>query len=1160
MLPSHRLIPFLSLLVVAGEVQAQTSDLVEGPVPAEVAAFRTAADRFSTRMQELDQDTQAFLKFREAEEREKLVGGYDALIANLEGIEESRRDLTVERFEEFLERYPSAPYSSHVRFRLADLKYEVAALSYLDNTEAYFDALEGDDLEALEDLVEPSKDLSQPIALYQQIIADNEKLPPEERYERLDGVYLMLGFCYADETSMQRDDSLARSTYEDLIRVLPESDLADRSHLFIGNYKFADGEFDSAIEEYQFVYEKGDDGPYFMDALYQLAWAYYKQNRFDDAMEMFISLLDRSEQKKLDSGRESPFAPDSIKYMAYSFTDVAAQGTTSSVDVAKQYFEMVGERDYEWEIYVEMADALMRYFRFDEAIEVYQHLQDDPRWMDRPENPGFQIAIVNLYARPEVGDLEGSGSARLVLTERYNEGSEWWEANRNDPDALAKARDFIESSLLDVAIEYYVRAQESGSPEDFLIAAGKFQEYLDKFPIADDYYEQQWYLAQAYNRGGDLVSAESEFERLIRSARYHSYGDGAVYSLMDVRLQHMLAKNGSPDKAPEGSEVESNLEAADGTSVPVYAVTEDRTNFIEAADQVLAHAFSTQTTEEELPDYSSAVEERRSKLMYVPAQILFYHNRFDEARPRLEQIIEEQPRTIEASYAAGLLVDSYLAVGDLQSVRNYSKRFSLDPPGPLSDTPDDRFLNTLEGATFKLALQQAEMDDYEGAAESFLSFTTEFPESQYVADALHNSAYYYQQFGKKDRANELYEQFVNQFPDHENSRRLYFRIAANYEATFDLEKAVDFYERLRRRFPEDVNAADALYNASFLQIGLGQYEAAAAGFERYAREYSDREDREEVHFMAGEQYEQFSPDKAMAFYKRYLREYDIDNPNHAIEAQYRISEILEEKGQDRAYERQLQEIIGTFEEIMASGAELGASGHKYASTAEFPRLLEMYEDFIDEELENTRNSEDRDAKILTEIKPEELKAFKAEADAFIAKYKDFGNNTGALYLTAMVGMRFADLGLSVKPPPGLSEEEEWAFLDILEQSLYPQYYQLEEASIARLSDLVDAAKKQKKHSKWIDMALEEMNRRRPVDYPAVKAETLGIPDPRIPIELLPSEMEIPEEPEEGEGTEEATAPAETGPVDGSDEGSEESEADTTESEPGSDDTSPEEGQ
>jgi TolA-binding protein len=1097
------LLTYLALTTTAA-VAGQASDSVEGPVPEEVDAFRKARERFKDRMTELDGDTRRYVDFREGEERSKLTGSYDALIASLEEDERGHRLLAMERFERFLERYPDASYASHVRFRLADLYFEQATEDWLAQFEAFEEVMNDpdaslEDLERMEEQGEPKRDLGPSIALYERIIADNIDKPADERYERLDGTFVMLGFCYQDANAIQYDPQKAREAFATLIDTLPESELADRSHLFLGNYLFADGEFDAAMAEYEAVANRGDDSKYYMEALYQLAWARYKLDDFDGALTLFTELLDKSEKQKLQKGRESSYAPDARRFMAFSFADLSYENA-DAVAVADGYFAQIGDRDYRRDVYIELADVLIRYTRPEEAIEVYERLQASP-WENEPDNPEHQIQVVSLYAAPLIRDLEKTGAERLEFIERYTEGTPWWEANRNDPEALEVARSYIESSLLEVAIEYRVRAQETGEPADFAVAAQKYQEYLDKFPISDDYYEQQWTMADSLKKAGDLDAARDEYASLVRSSRYHPYGDGALYSLMDVALRQL---QGPPGEPPADGVVERSYEANDGKTVEVYELSPDRVAFIEAADAVLDHEFGPPGNDQ-LPDFQTLMAEKGASILYITGQIPYYHNRFEEARPRLERVVEEYRTSIEASYAAGLLVDSYLAEGDYEKVRYYTKTFSQNPPGPPTEIDPERFKGTLEGTTFKLALDQAGSGDYLGAADAFVAFRQEFPDSQqFAADALYNAAYYSQQGGKAGRSSELYEQFVREYPNDERSKDLFFRIAGNYEQVFELDKAVDNYRAvLTHPDATEKEKADAQFNASFLLIGLKRHQEAAEGFEAYEARY-DAEDEEDVYWLAGEQWEEVSTSRAIKFYEDYLRKFPDTTPDHVIEAHYRLARLYEEQGDSRKAERAREGILDAFNRFATEGKKIGANGHRYAAEADFPRLQEAFAEYSADEL---TGNQDTDTPLLTEDKPAELKEVEAQIKQFVGRYSNFEYNSGALLLQARAALYLADLGLSIQCPAGFSEEECWAFEDLLQESVFPQYYEIEEVGIQRLQDLVTAARDQKRHSRFIDEALVELNRRRPSDFPAVKEELEGGTDSTIPASIEPVRLE-----------------------------------------------------
>ncbi|MBW2252960.1 MAG: tetratricopeptide repeat protein [Deltaproteobacteria bacterium] len=1127
--------------VAWAQEEPAVDDQLTGPIPEEVEAFKATQARFAARMAELEQDTRTFVDLRESEERARLSAGYDDLLTSLVDLEASHRALAIEEMEGFLKRYPDARYSSHVRFRLADFYFEEAKDAWLEAAQAYAMLEEELGFERMDELPPmPTIDLQKAIDLYQRIVADNRDLPRESQYEPLDAVFYMLGFSYNEPNSAQKDEALARQAFEDLVAARPDSDLAEPAHLFLGNMHFDKNQFPEAIAEYRLVFDRGEEGLYYAEALYQLAWAYYKlagpretklsmgPEAYDDAMDLFIGLLDQSEEEYEQTGRQSDFRPDAVKYMAISFFDVADNTDVDPVQVAEAYFGRVGARPYEQEIYIALAEVLQTQARWDEAIAVYRKLQDDPRWVNHPDNPKFQMQIVRLYASKRPPALQESAAARVELTDRYNTEAEWWDANGESPDALATARGYIEESLADVAIEYRLKANRTGAHEDYLEAAKRFRQYLVKFPISDDYYEVQWYLADTLYRAVEYEDALVEYESLIKSGAHHAYADGSVYFAMDAALQ-VLQQEHTPPAVPETALVADLLEQArgqqapawmvpktaafersyatpSGTDISVYALSEDHQRFVVNAERLQQYTF-TPPQDEDTNDFGAVFAERRHKVEYLVAQMLYFHNRYDEARPLLTSLIDRYPHRNEAAYAAGLLVDSYQTEGDLAQVRLYTRKFMTSVLGEdeaLIGERQQQFATLLEGAAFKEALAYVESGDRQAAAEAFVAFTEEFPGSEHVPAALYNAANSYELLGKAEKANELFEEYVERYPNDERSKALYFRIAANYESTFELAKAVDYYERLVVRFPKDLDAADALYNAAFLRIGLGDHEGAAKGFERYASQFREASDREGVHFQAGEQWEQVGSYQARRFYEGYLRTYGLSNPDHALEAKYKLAKQHLEAGSQRRHRAYLDEILRDFDRLAASGAELGWGSRHYAAEAAFVQLQEEYDRFTSDTLSGR---EDKDLELLMDKKPAELSKLEEQGLGIVRRYSDFEYSTASLYLVAAAYLYYADLGFKLEPPSTMSPEEQDVYWEVLETEVFPQFYTVQDKAIARFEALIKLAREQKLYSEWVGKAHVGLNDLDPRGYPKEKPEIQGESAAEITPDIVPRRIQ-----------------------------------------------------
>ncbi|MCO4744422.1 MAG: tetratricopeptide repeat protein [Proteobacteria bacterium] len=1127
----------LALPAVAQDVPAPTgssAEKVAGYNAEEAAAYRAVKERFASRMAEFEADTRAFVDRKETIERDKLSANYDGVISTLESAETGQREQAITRMEAFLEKYAVSDYHDHVRFRLAEMHFELARETWLTEG-AEFERLAAElGFDRLDELPpEPKVDFSRSLGLYEEILAANADRPTDQKYQFMDGVHYMMGWCYNEPNAAQYDEDTSLVSYSALVDGYPDSGLADPAHLFIGNFHFDRNDLGPALEHYQAVFDKGSEGDYYIASLYQLAWAFYKQanepEEYDQALDMFAQVLDDSEISLRESGRESEYAPDAIKYMAISISDIGDKMGEDPVAVAQGYFSRSTPGSYERDVYVELGEVLTQQARWEEAIAVYRHLQNEPRWAESAENPDWQMKIVRLWLQPEPPDLAASAAARIELTERYADGSDWWVSNRSNPEALATARAYIEASLADVAIEYRLNADKTGNPDDYSLAAAKFREYMDKFPISDDYYQIQWYLSDTLYRGGFHDEALAENADLIRTQRAHDYGDAATYFSMDATLS-LLQENNAPPKlseelldpeqrqlalelkgplwvVPRKGAVERTYEA--GTKqIKVHSLGEDHVDFMAAADLVLQHEFSEEAIEG-LPDFQAVLAQRRHKVMYLIGQTLFFHNRYDEARPRLEKLVEEYPQTNEGAFAAGLLVTSYQIEENLAEVRRLTTRFATMQLGEDAEFIAARqaeFKNLLEGTAFKQALAFVDADDRASAAASFLSFTEEFPESEYVPLALYNSANSYELIGEAARANELFEEYVNRYPDDDRSRALYFRIAANYEATFELEKAVDYYGRLVQRFPDYTDTPNAIYNSSFLLIGMGDHAGAAKGYIEYATKYPDLLDREEVYFEAGKQWEEVGDREARRFYEGYLAEWGFSNPDHALYAKYWLAQMHRDSGRVTKYRAMMDEIVEDYDRLVSEGLPVRA-GRGYAAGRAFELLEEEYATLIADKL---IRDEAKDAELIFQIKPGQVVEFEKKALDIVTRYQDFEYSGAALYLAGSGYLYLADLGYSIECPRGYSEAECDLFMEVIYAEGYPQFDAAQAKAVARFERIIKTASDQKQYSEWVGKAYDALNELDPKGYPALKLEIRGEPraadvPPILPVTAAPNE-------------------------------------------------------
>lgn len=1081
---------------------------------AELEAFQQTVERFSARMEEFQGEAKAEVDRWEAEERRTLNRSYAAILDEYGEDDLALRATAIRRFEEFLGKYPRAPHSAHVMFRLAELYYEETEERFLAADDRFQEALEaldnGGDLDVIPE--EPQRDYSRSIALYRRIIEQH----PD--YRDIAGCYYMLGYTLGEPTAVQYDEPASLDMYRKIVESYPESDVAAIAHLRIGEYHFDYYELDAAIPHYEAVVRlEGQDGSLYDEGLYKLAWTNYRLSRYETALEQLNQLLDWSvDIYQARTGRESSMAPEAIEYTAISIADLASIDDRSPLAIAKAFYADKGGREYESRVYKRLAKVLEQQAQWDEAIETYTHLQTT--WPNDPDNPDFQWQIALLHNTKSPPNEEASQAAVAELDARFREGSAWYQANRANPDALATARSYIERSLGAVAVGYHSAAIDSGSAADFQTAADTYQRYLKQFPFADDYYEMQWYFASTLANAGKLGASENEFARLSEAGK-HPFHEAALWPLRGLRLQRLVNLYGSHDALPPDAKVESEIDLGEGKVRKVYALSEAHTTFIDTVDALVSADFSpvladferreaevaaitdadkarvaAQTLENEMNivvPIANGVEENRPALMYEVAQALYKHNRYDEARPRLEEIIARFPDAIEAAYAARLDVDTYLEE-DLLAYRRKVAYYAANPPGP--PTADGGagagvFQDSLEKTDFQLAERLVKAKSYGEAADAFVDFYNTYPDSQYRKVALRNAANNYERSGNLDQSIKLLEKYVVDYPDDELSRPFYFRLAGVYAQALDLDRAINYYQTLydktRGAGIPYIDASSALYNAGFLRVGVGDFEGAARNFELYGKAFPDEADSEQIAFLAGEQYERVSDTAAMGFYQRYLRDFGDKNPDHVMEALHSIAELTEKSGNARAVDAAWDEVARAFARLAPSG-NLGSAGRHYAAHAAFRSVVDQFEAF--KEIKYSRNDQ-ANADLLINQKQAELVQVVQSATSIIETYRDFEYNSAALMISGQAYFTYADMLYNAPVPEAIANDDDLmlAYQERIDELRLP----VEDKGKARLAEVLKQAKNQKRWTKYQTETLAILAKRFPGEYAEEKEQFRG---------------------------------------------------------------------
>ena len=238
----------------------------------------------------------------------------------------------------------------------------------------------------------------------------------------------------------------------------------------------------------------------------------------------------------------------------------------------------------------------------------------------------------------------------------------------------------------------------------------------------------------------------------------------------------------------------------------------------------------------------------------------------------------DHPGAEEAEYATNLVLDAYNELGDWRNLNGWAKRFFANQ-ALVSAHPKlkDDLPKVIEQSAFKIIEEQEKARDWEAAAESYLAFVRDWPNTRLAPTALYNASVDYARASRVDKAMEVREQLLQRFPDDPLAPRCLFDNASGYEAIADFQRAADAYERYfrewrrtrggaagrPRRRPgqegrqgggraapapapapayEEKKALDAIVNAAVFRAGLRDWARAEADSLAYLEVWPDGED------------------------------------------------------------------------------------------------------------------------------------------------------------------------------------------------------------------------------------------------------------------------------------------------------------------------------
>ena len=833
---------------------------------------------------------QAILSGEYKDRSSRLEARYAAKIANAEEQEYERRLSAIALLEKFVQDYPDhKKFTPDAMFRLADLYLEQAEYDFeksfaenLDFSEPDFDAPIDEDDEPL-----TTADYSKSIAMWESIA---RKFP---NYRQKASTLYLLAY-YLKQTEVERKalqvfrGLVCANKYDPMGEPEPVPDLAaaraalgepssatpsnkydgceaitDNKELLhdawvrgVGDIHFLTaGELTSAIEAYKKV-ATDEESKFYDEALYKLAWSHYRNDDFIEGIDAFDKSVMYSDALVAKGGEPLDLRPEAVQYIAISFTDPWSineqPDPVRSYDRAFDFYKDRLDEPHVRDVFIQLGETFL-------ILEAYTQAADSWRlalknWPLEPDNPEIHQRMVTAFEEMGDRDLAAEEAGRLAAT--YAPGSDWYNANETNREAMESQRSIGERMLRAAAESTHKSAQNARAewrvdPTEenkaayialYLKAARLYERFLVENPTSDVSYEF------TYRLGEVLFYAELYQEAIPHYVWVRDHRD-----LSEERFE-----KAARSVVQSYQKILDSLLAEQAVSEPPLPSIEDLLAMQKPiAPMAIPQAYLD--LQNSLDEYQKLVNDPQTapNMGFEAALISYRHLNLPDAEARFKGTLDRFCGSSQSVKSKDALLAIYEAQGEDEKFKQTNADFISSKCGSDSDVALAQSQN--RSKEFREAAALFTDKKYSEAAIAFYKFYKTAPADDANRPiALYNGAIAYDKSGKPKTAVYLFKEFTeNADPAFRGSEyylpALYLTAVSSYRA-FDYDNAVSGYLEVvkaasdkNRKPPAGDRTAeemrlDALFNAAVLRELDRVYSdpksakgtGAASLYERYA--------------------------------------------------------------------------------------------------------------------------------------------------------------------------------------------------------------------------------------------------------------------------------------------------------------------------------------
>jgi tetratricopeptide (TPR) repeat protein len=1049
--------------------------------------------------------------------REMLAAQYDSEIKNHRAQARTLRSKAIERYEDFLALHPNdAAWTPEIMFRLAELHFESSLERYQRQEDAWQEELlalekrrEAGEQNVPDPAAPPTGDYKRSIELLIGVVGNFPNYPLNDAALYRMGVLLYEGEEFdasrqaflalacdnrfaspnIDFSNVVPTSSFRTGDYEKCIPMVDKSKFVAEAWLRVGELHYDVDELDQALEAYsQALGEPGSQ--LYAQSLVRIAFTTYLNRDFPGAIARFDQyILYADSLKGTDQyDDDAAYRGDVIRWIAktYNEDDWDGNGRRDKVSGIKRLEADYAERKTEPhvpEIYAAYADLLAYETEFQGAIEIYELALS--LWPLAAAAPEIQAKVLDAWKA--LREDKKITEARDKLATNYLRGTNWYYANEGDPDAIEKAFKLAEDALVATAVDHQAKAQalrtagdEAGAKLEYEIAARAYAAYLERFPNTPSSYDYRYNYADSLYYSDQYLEAARQFA-VVRDSN------------LDNRLQADASEG-----VVSSLEAYAELQTAEGKyTLPDMPKDPDAGPYepVDVPPLALALQDAYDRFAELNPDNDDTPE-----ILYKSGEISQRHNRFEDARPRFQRVIDRHCDKDVAINASVAIIDGYALQGQLTT--QIVEGIKECGTGAAKSEFAGKLRSIGNAVIFQEATILFEAGQFEAAADRYVALVNQAPDDPNADNALNNAAVAYENIGRFESASNTYERIYTTYKPcsspklkkedkcSEFADYALLRTGFNHARFFEFEEAVDKYLVLATKddYLNSEYRLTALRNAASLQDSLQNYDKSAKLYYEVAKQAESPSEKAEAVYRAAEVLEKAGNDSnTIAAYKRYLKEHggQADQAKREVEAHLRLGQLYRDGKKRTDAVRELQATIDLY---AARGLQAGTPEAAIPAEAQFILAEYALEDVMKIKLESANSKKlEAGAKKLFDA----LVVVTTEYDK-VFPYRSFDWALAAMYRRGFAFETVANTVIDSPVPSQLKKGSEayYAYKITIQDQMEPFI----QKAIGLYEDCIKYSKEFRVSNAWTSRALERLNVYKADEFPSLR-------DPALTLEL-----------------------------------------------------------